>query len=48
MHDTFDIHLMDLESLGEIATLTDLMIAATDSRVDRLTPEAIDRILHVA
>lgn len=48
MHDKSNIQPFDLESLAEIAALTDLMIAAADSRVEHLTPEVIDRILHVA
>jgi hypothetical protein len=47
MHDNFDIHPVDLDTLAEIVAMTDLMIAAADTRVDQLTAETIDRILHV-
>ena len=47
MRDNFDVQSFDLESLAEIGAMTDLMIAASDSHADRLSPEMIDRILSV-
>ena len=48
MQDNFDIQPIDLESLAEIDTMADLMIAATaNTNADRLTVDTIDRILLV-
>ena len=47
MHDSLDHHPFDLESLAEIGAMTDLMIAAADSRVDHLSTATIDSVLHV-
>jgi hypothetical protein len=48
MHDNFDVQPIDLESMAEIDTMADLMIAATATgNTDRLTVDTIDRILLV-
>jgi hypothetical protein len=46
MHDNFDIAPIDPESMAEIDTMADLMIAATGN-ADRLAVDTIDRILLI-
>jgi hypothetical protein len=43
VHDNFDIQPIDPESMAEIDTMADLMIAAANA--DRLTVATIDRVL---
>lgn len=45
MHDNLDVQPLDLEILAEIGAMGDLILAAADPSIDRLTAEAIDRIL---
>jgi len=45
MHDNLDVQPLDLEILAEIGAMGDLILAAADPSIGRLTAEAIDRIL---